>query len=220
MFCGYDTLHYKLFDLDALGGALRHRRRALRAAGRHHQPERDVARQLDRDRDLGRGRRARHAVGADPRRGLVNGAKSFFTQAFPEYWLFVLGLLFILVTLFLPQGVVGPGRSSCEARSARMSDAAVRAPSDDAGDASARDRRPGELDTTHGVVLYLEDITVSFDGFKALNKLSLVDRRRRAALRHRPERRRQDHDDGRDHRQDAARQRHACSSARPSTSRG
>src|SRR6185503_2589881 len=31
----------------------------------------------------------------------------------------------------------------------------------------------GDLDTTHGVVLYLEDISVSFDGFKALNKLSL-----------------------------------------------
>jgi urea transport system ATP-binding protein len=31
----------------------------------------------------------------------------------------------------------------------------------------------GELDTTHGAVLYLEDISVSFDGFKALNKLSL-----------------------------------------------
>jgi urea transport system ATP-binding protein len=30
------------------------------------------------------------------------------------------------------------------------------------------------LDTTHGVVLYMEDITVSFDGFKALNKLSLA----------------------------------------------
>ena len=29
------------------------------------------------------------------------------------------------------------------------------------------------LDTTHGVVLYLEDISVSFDGFKALNKLTL-----------------------------------------------
>ncbi|CAN7559487.1 urea ABC transporter ATP-binding protein UrtD [Pseudoduganella sp. LjRoot289] len=29
------------------------------------------------------------------------------------------------------------------------------------------------LDTEHGVILYLEDITVSFDGFKALNKLSL-----------------------------------------------
>jgi urea transport system ATP-binding protein len=31
----------------------------------------------------------------------------------------------------------------------------------------------GELDTTHGAVLYLEDISVSFDGFKALNALSL-----------------------------------------------
>jgi urea transport system ATP-binding protein len=29
------------------------------------------------------------------------------------------------------------------------------------------------LDASHGVVLYLEDISVSFDGFKALNKLSL-----------------------------------------------
>ena len=31
----------------------------------------------------------------------------------------------------------------------------------------------GELDTTHGAVLYLEAISVSFDGFKALNQLSL-----------------------------------------------
>jgi urea transport system permease protein len=37
----------------------------------------------------------------------VNGAKSWFTVAFPEYWLFFLGLLFIAVTLFLPQGLVG-----------------------------------------------------------------------------------------------------------------
>jgi len=33
--------------------------------------------------------------------------------------------------------------------------------------------RPGELDITHGAILYLDDITVSFDGFKALNALSL-----------------------------------------------
>jgi urea transport system ATP-binding protein len=32
---------------------------------------------------------------------------------------------------------------------------------------------PGELDVTHGAILYLDDITVSFDGFKALNALSL-----------------------------------------------
>jgi urea transport system permease protein len=38
---------------------------------------------------------------------LVNLGKSWFTQALPEYWLFVLGLLFILVTLFLPRGIAG-----------------------------------------------------------------------------------------------------------------
>jgi urea transport system ATP-binding protein len=32
----------------------------------------------------------------------------------------------------------------------------------------------GALDLTHKVILYLEDITVSFDGFKALNKLTLT----------------------------------------------
>jgi urea transport system permease protein len=51
----------------------------------------------------GRGTLLGPIVGA----ALVNGAKSFFTQSFPEYWLFFLGLLFILVTLFLPKGFVG-----------------------------------------------------------------------------------------------------------------
>ena len=37
----------------------------------------------------------------------VNGAKSLFTQYLPEYWLYVLGALFIAVTLFLPNGIVG-----------------------------------------------------------------------------------------------------------------
>ena len=37
----------------------------------------------------------------------VNGAKSWFTVAFPEYWLYFLGALFIAVTLFLPQGLMG-----------------------------------------------------------------------------------------------------------------
>ena len=34
--------------------------------------------------------------------------------------------------------------------------------------------RTAGLDTSHGVVLYLEDISVSFDGFRALNRLSLA----------------------------------------------
>ena len=32
---------------------------------------------------------------------------------------------------------------------------------------------PGEVDVTHGRILYLEDVSVSFDGFKAIDKLSL-----------------------------------------------
>ncbi len=34
--------------------------------------------------------------------------------------------------------------------------------------------KPDQVDTSHGPILYLEDITVSFDGFKALNTLSLT----------------------------------------------
>lgn len=37
----------------------------------------------------------------------VNYAKTWFTSAFPEGWLFALGALFVLVTLFLPNGLTG-----------------------------------------------------------------------------------------------------------------
>jgi urea transport system permease protein len=38
---------------------------------------------------------------------LVNGAKSWLTVTAPEIWLYFLGGLFIIVTLYLPHGVVG-----------------------------------------------------------------------------------------------------------------
>ncbi len=38
---------------------------------------------------------------------IVNYAKTWFTGAFPEIWLFMLGGLFVFTTMFLPQGVVG-----------------------------------------------------------------------------------------------------------------
>jgi urea transport system permease protein len=38
---------------------------------------------------------------------LINYAKSYFTVELPEVWLFALGGLFVLVTLFLPKGVIG-----------------------------------------------------------------------------------------------------------------
>ena len=37
----------------------------------------------------------------------VNYTKSWFTSAYPDAWLFALGALFVLVTLFLPKGLVG-----------------------------------------------------------------------------------------------------------------
>ena len=38
---------------------------------------------------------------------VVNYAKTYFTGAFPEVWLFGLGALFILVTIFAPKGIIG-----------------------------------------------------------------------------------------------------------------
>ena len=37
----------------------------------------------------------------------INYAKSYLTVEFPEIWLFALGSLFVLVTLFLPKGIAG-----------------------------------------------------------------------------------------------------------------
>ena len=38
---------------------------------------------------------------------LVNYAKTYLTGAFPEIWLYALGALFVLVTIFLPRGIIG-----------------------------------------------------------------------------------------------------------------
>jgi urea transport system permease protein len=38
---------------------------------------------------------------------LVNYSKTFFTSSMPEVWLFALGGMFVLVTIFLPKGIAG-----------------------------------------------------------------------------------------------------------------
>jgi urea transport system permease protein len=45
---------------------------------------------------------------------LVNYAKTYFTGALPEIWLYALGALFVLVTRLLPRGIIGllPSRSA------------------------------------------------------------------------------------------------------------
>ena len=54
-------------------------------------------------------------------------------------------------------------------------DAALKRANADTGDITglAHLNVPGEVDLSHGVILYLDDVSVSFDGFRALNKLSL-----------------------------------------------
>jgi urea transport system permease protein len=51
----------------------------------------------------GRGTLVGAALGAV----LVNAAKSWFTGVLPEYWLFALGTLFIVVTVLMPKGILG-----------------------------------------------------------------------------------------------------------------
>jgi urea transport system ATP-binding protein len=55
-----------------------------------------------------------------------------------------------------------------------VSESTIRALSGSGDVGYGRVLQPDQVDTTHGPILYLEDITVSFDGFKALNKLSLT----------------------------------------------
>ena len=107
MFSGYNPLWYKLFVwtlsavLCGIAGAL-----YVPQVGIINPGEMSAANSIEIAVWVavgGRGTLLGPLVGAS----LVNGAKSYFTQSFPEYWLFFLGLLFILVTLFLPRGVVG-----------------------------------------------------------------------------------------------------------------
>ncbi len=56
---------------------------------------------------------------------LVNYGKTYFTGAFPEIWLFMLGGLFVVSTLYLPQGVVGVVQQWKDKRAERKALAAV-----------------------------------------------------------------------------------------------
>jgi len=111
MFCGYNTLHYKLFIwtlsavLCGIAGAL-----YVPQVGIINPSEMSPANSIEIAIWVAVGGRGT-LVGAIAGAGIVNAAKSIFTVAFPEYWLYFLGLLFILVTLFLPNGVVGLLRS-------------------------------------------------------------------------------------------------------------
>ena len=132
---------------------------------------------------------------------VVNAGKTWFTGAIPEFWLFALGGLFVVVTLFLPKGILGTAfdlAASQEAARPRRGGRRRR---------RAAARRSSHVSTDHAVP------ALSRQRHRLVRRLpraerALARRRRcRDARHHRPERRRQDDDDGRHHRQDPARRR-------------
>ena len=107
MFSGYNPLGYKLFVwtfsavLCGIAGAL-----YVPQVGIINPGEMSPANSIEMAVWVavgGRGTLVGPVVGAF----LVNGAKTMFTAYFAEYWLFLLGAMFVLVTLYLPDGVIG-----------------------------------------------------------------------------------------------------------------
>jgi urea transport system permease protein len=106
-FCGYESTRYKLFVwtlsamLCAVAGAL-----YVPQVGIINPSEMQPSNSIELAIWVavgGRGTLVGPLLGAL----LLNGGKSWLTAAFPSAWLYVLGTLFVVVTLFLPQGVVG-----------------------------------------------------------------------------------------------------------------
>ena len=107
MFSGYNTVHYKLFIwtmsafLCGIAGAL-----YVPQVGIINPSEMQPSNSIEMAIWVavgGRGTLSGALVGA----GLVNVAKSWFTVAAPDYWLYFLGTLFIVVTLYFPKGFTG-----------------------------------------------------------------------------------------------------------------
>lgn len=107
MFSGYNTRHYKLFVwvfsavLCGIAGAL-----YVPQVGIINPSEMSPANSIEIAIWTAVGGRGT-LIGAAAGAGIVNGAKSWFTMAFPEFWLYFLGTLFIVVTLYLPRGLAG-----------------------------------------------------------------------------------------------------------------
>jgi len=107
MFLGYNPLWYKLFiwvlsaALCGVAGAL-----YVPQVGIINPSEMSPANSIEIAVWVAVGGRAT-LIGPVIGAFVVNLAKSWFTVSFPEYWLFFLGLLFIVVTLLLPRGIVG-----------------------------------------------------------------------------------------------------------------
>jgi urea transport system permease protein len=106
-FCGYDANRYKLFVwtfsamLCGLAGAL-----YVPQVGIINPSEMQPSNSIEMAIWVAVGGRGT-LIGGVLGSWIVNGGKSWLTVAFPSAWLYFLGALFILVTVFLPRGLVG-----------------------------------------------------------------------------------------------------------------
>lgn len=107
MFCGYNPITYKLTIwvvsamMCGLAGAL-----YVLQVGIINPSEMSPANSIEMAVWVAVGGRA-SLVGPIIGAFFVNGAKSWLTVVAPEIWLFALGSIFIIVTLYLPKGIVG-----------------------------------------------------------------------------------------------------------------
>ena len=95
---------------------------------------------------------------------LVNFIKSYTTQACPDYWLIIMGMMFVLVVLFMPNGIVGlyaNAKAYLHRKKSLQPTAAKK-----------------WLNTTirlyrdTPLILSVSGVTKSFDGFKAIDDLN------------------------------------------------
>ena len=117
LFSGYATAHFKLFIfvlaalIASIGGCL-----FVPQAGIINPEEMKPEKSLEAVVWVavgGRGTLIGPIVGAIG----INALKSWATRAFPDYWLIILGVLFIIVVLFLPGGVISlPGKIRAQFR--------------------------------------------------------------------------------------------------------
>lgn len=150
MFCGYNPLPYKLSIwvisamMCGLAGAL-----YVPQVGIINPSEMSVGNSIEMAVWTAVGGRA-SLVGPIIGAFAVNGGKSWLTVAAPEYWLYVLGALFIVVTLFMPGGLIRLPQQLRQWREKRK--AQVRDPLNQTAAAAAKAAaEPASADALEGV---------------------------------------------------------------------
>ena len=185
-FSGYDVANFKIFVFCLAAALSRHRRRDVHAAGRLHVAVLRRHRAVDRDGDLRRGRRAHVAWSArSTARCSSTGARPSSPRASRTCGCSPWAALFIAVVLAFPNGLAGlyarPRRAAARPGWCRRCAPADAGRRPHGTPPTARPPMNADITATDVIgtteptdfLLAVEDLTVSFDGFKAIDDLNL-----------------------------------------------